>query len=57
MKNNPRLFTYVVTIIGCAYLLVNLKKHFFDPVWDYFCILLIFILNGTDFIKYLKEKK
>lgn len=38
-------------------MLINLKKHYCDEVWDYFFVLLIFMVNGNEFIKFLKERK
>lgn len=57
MKTNTRTFTYILTIIGSGFMILNLKKRYVDEVWDYFFVLLIFMLNGNELGKYLKEKK
>jgi hypothetical protein len=57
MKNNSRMFTYIISILGSFIMIFNLKKNYIDEVWDYFFVLLIFMLNGNEFIKFLKEKK
>lgn len=58
MKNlsNPSTHLPLFTILGCAFLLVNLKNHFTDSVWDYFCVLFIFILNVNVLINQLFKK-
>jgi hypothetical protein len=57
MKNSSKLFTFIMTLLGSSFMIINLKKHYFDEVWDYFFVLLIFMLNGNEFIKFLKERK
>jgi hypothetical protein len=57
MKNNSRMFTYIISILGSFIMIFNLKKNYIDEVWNYFFVLLIFMLNGNEFIKFLKEKK
>lgn len=55
--NKSRLITYLITIIGGAFLMINLKKNFFDPIWDYFFAIQIFMLNFSELFKFLKEEK
>lgn len=57
MKHNSRLFTFIITIIGGIFLMINLKINFFDSVWDYFFAIQIFVLNSYEFVKFLKLKK
>jgi putative Mn2+ efflux pump MntP len=57
MKNKSKLFTFIMTLLGSSFMLINLKKNYCDEVWNYFFVLLIFMLNGNEFIKFLKEKK
>jgi hypothetical protein len=57
MRNNSKLSTFIITLIGSSFMLINLKKHYCDEVWDYFFVLLIFMVNGNEFIKFLKERK
>ena len=57
MKSNTSTFTYIITIIGSAIMILNLKKHYIGEMWDHFFVLLIFILNSSELSKYLKEKK
>jgi hypothetical protein len=57
MKINSRLFTFIITIIGGIFLMINLKINFFDSVWDYFFAIQIFVLNSYEFVKFLKLKK
>ena len=57
MKNNSKLSTFIMTLIGSSFMLINLKKQYYDEAWDYFFVLLIFMLNGNEFIKFLKERK
>ncbi len=57
MKNNSKLFAFIMTLFGSSFMLINLKKHYCDEAWNYFFVLLIFMLNGNEFIKFLKERK
>ena len=57
MKINSKLFTLILTVVGSLFLIINLKKNYFDSIWDYFFSLQIFILNSIEFNKYLKEIK
>jgi hypothetical protein len=52
-----RLITYIITIIGGAFLMINLKKSYFDAIWDYFFAIQIFMLNFSELLNYLKEEK
>jgi uncharacterized membrane protein len=44
-------------MIGSFVMILNLKKHYIDEIWDYYFVLLIFMLNSYELSKYLKEKK
>ena len=56
-SKNTTLFTYYLTVIGAAFLMINLKKHYIDSTWDYSFSLMIFIFNGNELSKYYKNKK
>lgn len=57
MKYNTKVSTFILTIIGSLFLLINLKKEYFDEVWDYFFVIIIFMSNANEYIKLLKERK
>jgi|LakMenE01Jun11ns_1017448.scaffolds.fasta_scaffold7565361_2 hypothetical protein len=57
MKNYSKTLTFLINIIGSLFMIINLKKHYFDEVWNYFFVLIIFMLNVNEFIKFLKERK
>ena len=57
MKNSSVKFTYIFTIIGTVFLSINLKKNYLDGIWDYFFVIIIFMLNLNEFIKNFKSKK
>jgi hypothetical protein len=57
MKINSLFLTYILTVFGSAFLIINLKKEYFDTIWNYFSALEIFILNVIQFIKILKLNK
>ena len=52
-----RLIIYIITIIGGAFLMINLKKSYFDPIWNYFFAIQIFMLNFSELFNFLKEEK
>jgi hypothetical protein len=57
MKINIVFLIYLLTIFGSAFLIINLKREYFDSNWNYFSALEIFILNVSQFIKILKSRK
>ena len=57
MNTNSRTFTYIFTVIGSGFMILNLKKHYVDDIWDYFFVLVIFMLNIRELSKYIREKK
>lgn len=55
--SNSKTYLPLFTVLGCSFLLVNLKNHLTDSVWDYVGVLFIFILNGSAFINQLNKKE
>ncbi|MDR7209779.1 hypothetical protein [Flavobacterium piscis] len=57
MKKNSSLFTFILSVFCSAFLYFNLKKLIVDEIWNDFSVLLIFISNGFEIIKKIKNKK
>lgn len=55
MNNNFKAFSYVITVIGSAFLMLNLKMQFADAMWNYFFSIQIFIFNFSLLIGSSKE--
>ena len=56
MKTIPSLYTNIITVIGAAFLLLNLKKEFAEPEWNTLFIIPIFILNAIECQKNFKNR-
>lgn len=55
MDFNIKISSHIITVIGSAFLMFNLKMQFADTMWNYFCALEIFIFNFPLLISSLKE--
>jgi hypothetical protein len=55
MDFNFKISSHIITVIGSAFLMFNLKMQFADTMWNYFCALEIFIFNFPLLINSLKE--
>jgi hypothetical protein len=55
MDNKFKISSHVITVIGSAFLMFNLKMQFADVMWNYFCALEIFIFNFPLLISSFKE--
>lgn len=53
----PTLFTNIITVVGAAFLMLNLKKEWVDPMWNGFFVIQIFILNAIELQKNYKNWK
>lgn len=57
MKDNSRLYALIITVFSSAFLMVNLKRHLIDEMWDTFFLIQIFFLNFIQLFTFLKEKQ
>jgi hypothetical protein len=57
MVKNYKLLTYLVSVLGALFLMLNLKKGYFDEIWNMFFVIQILFLNSYELTKFLKERK
>lgn len=51
------LFTNIITVIGAFFLMFNLKKEWFEPIWNTFFVIQILFLNAVELQKNIKNYK
>ncbi|NJM80539.1 MAG: hypothetical protein HC854_14670 [Flavobacterium sp.] len=57
MKPPSSLFTNTITVIGAFFYYFNLKKEWFDPMWNTFFVIQILFLNAVELQKNIKNYK
>lgn len=57
MKNNYKMGYYIMLLICSAFLMINLKREFCHPIWNYFIACLFFMHNGNKIVEIVKAKK